>query len=479
MSAFTYFTKQTEAEGLTASQLLMLAALSMEDLSWDHYMKDGIHLYARCHMGLFSWGESVSVTVTEEGALIICKQPAWKLIKKERGKKNIDDLVEYMNHNRQIYSPEMLEEEFDNRMARRSDSLNATERIVMSRDIPVATLVLIAINAICFLIFSFSTASFWDPRVMDIFHWGGNIRLHTLGGDGWRLLTSCFLHWGFAHLACNMFALFFIGRYLEPVLKPFLFTTGYLCTGIMSSVASIFVAGNRLSVGASGAIFGLFGIFIALLTTRLLTGEIKRVLFQGIMFFTAYSLFDGMGEGVDNAAHVGGLISGFIFGYLIYAGFDSVKGKAVSGTAMLAVTLIVSLAYLSFFHNDSVRYEIMLKRMARLENDALVPRTDMKTKPVQDQLNGLVHVSRPAWREFKKISDSTIGFRFGRNKIYQMQSGLLSRYAALRIAENEIWIQSLRNGTGMQDQKDSIRLLVYEKSDSLTALPAMAKRMEN
>jgi rhomboid protease GluP len=70
------------------------------------------------------------------------------------------------------------------------------------------------------------------------------------------------------------------------------------------------------SAGASGAIFGLYGLFLALLTTKLIPEKVRNGQLQSIGLFVAYNLFYGMKGGVDNAAHIGGLLSGFVIGYL-------------------------------------------------------------------------------------------------------------------------------------------------------------------
>ena len=470
MEIFRSVTKTIDAEGLTPRQLLMLAALSMKDLSWDYYIKDEKNLYARSHMGLFTWGESLHIQVSEEQTTIICTQPSWKYFRKQRSEENINELLSYMGYNRQIFSPEELEQEIDEILLRRTGMLSPTEKIVMGSNIPPATAVIIACNLLYFLLFSFSTTTFFEPSLMDIFNWGGNIRLYTFGGEGWRVITSCFLHIGFFHLIGNMFFLFFIGRLLEPVINPYLFIAVYICTGIMGSVTSVVEAGNRISAGASGAIFGLYGVFIALLTTKMITGEIKRVLLQSIMLFTAYGLFTGMSEGVDNAAHLGGLFSGFLFGYLIYAGYGNARKRLVSITMVAVITASFTVFCLNFFHNDTIRYEGMLKRLQLYEHNALVERTDMKLKTTDEQLKGLTKNARKNWELFVRTADSTSGFTFGRNKAYRTQKDLLIRYGRYRVAENEIWIQSLKTGKEMKEAKDSIRLLVYEKYDSLSQI---------
>ena len=470
MSVFRSVTKTIDAGGLTPGQVLMLAAVSMKDLSWDYYIKDEKNLYARSHMGLLTWGESLHVQVTEEQIIVTCTQPSWKYFRPHQSEENITELLSYIEYNRQILSPEELTQEIDEILLQKPRKLLPSEKIVMGNTIPPATGLIIACNLLYFLLFSFSTASFFEPSVMDIFNWGGNIRLYTFGGDWWRVITSCFLHIGFFHLIGNMFVLFFIGRLLEPVIKRYLFTAVYLCTGIVGSVTSVVEAGNRISAGASGAIFGLYGVFIALLTTKMITGEIKRVLFQSIILFTVYGLFSGMSEGVDNAAHLGGLLSGFVFGYLIYAGYDTGRKQMIALAGITLITVVFTVFCLDFFHNDTIRYKEMLQRMQMYEHNALAERTDMKLKTNEEQLTGLTKTARKNWQLFQKTIDSTTDFRFGRNKVYETQKSLLTHYVKYRLAENEIWIQSLKTGNEMKQEKDSIRLLVYEKYDSLLQL---------
>src|SRR5690606_1205960 len=73
-----------------------------------------------------------------------------------------------------------------------------------------------------------------------------------------------------------------------------------------------------VSAGASGAIFGLYGVFLALLTTKMIPAQIRNALLQSIGVFVVYNLVYGMKSGVDNAAHIGGLVSGLVIGYLFY-----------------------------------------------------------------------------------------------------------------------------------------------------------------
>jgi len=125
------------------------------------------------------------------------------------------------------------------------------------------------------------------------------------GGEWWRLFTSAFLHGSFIHIAFNMYVLFFLGPTLERILGHTRFIVLYLLSAIGGSVASYWFSDlQTVSVGASGAIFGLMGALIV--AGRRLRYDIKQVLFL-LAVNVAIGFFS---PGVDWRAHFGGLVVG-------------------------------------------------------------------------------------------------------------------------------------------------------------------------
>jgi len=116
----------------------------------------------------------------------------------------------------------------------------------------------------------------------------------------------------------NMFALVYIGILLEPYLGKARFSTAYLLTGIAASVCSLWWHDMTISAGASGAIFGMYGVFLAMLTTNLIDKASRKSLLYSIGIFVIYNLANGMKGGIDNSAHIGGLVSGLFIGYGFY-----------------------------------------------------------------------------------------------------------------------------------------------------------------
>jgi rhomboid protease GluP len=151
-------------------------------------------------------------------------------------------------------------------------------------------------------------------------HFGANFGLRTLSGDWWRLFTYMFLHGSLMHIAFNMWCLWDLGRLCESLYGRWTFAAIYLITGVAGGLASVAWNPQVLSVGASGAIFGLAGALAA----SFYLGEfsIPKVAIQGtlrsLLFFIGFNvIFGAMIPGIDNACHGGGLVSGVILGALI------------------------------------------------------------------------------------------------------------------------------------------------------------------
>jgi rhomboid protease GluP len=137
-------------------------------------------------------------------------------------------------------------------------------------------------------------------------------------GEAWRLLTSLFLHSGFAHLAMNMISLYFLGSFAEVSFGRGRFLALYFISGIAGGLAYLyFGAFNSPAVGASGAIFGLLGGVFGFAIRRG-TFSMRNPIINQLLILTAINLFLGATiPNVSNTAHIGGLVGGFVFGYLM------------------------------------------------------------------------------------------------------------------------------------------------------------------
>jgi membrane associated rhomboid family serine protease len=164
----------------------------------------------------------------------------------------------------------------------------------------------------------------WDIQPKDdmvisqvLLHYGAKENNHIMQGEYWRFLTPVFLHVNALHLILNMANFVFLGMYLERLFGHIRFLLVYLLGGIISCIASFLFSPDALSVGASGAILGLVGAYAAfvLVHRRAMAGG---GLFAIIILIIVISINLGIGfviPNVDNAAHIGGLVGGFVLGW--------------------------------------------------------------------------------------------------------------------------------------------------------------------
>lgn len=172
--------------------------------------------------------------------------------------------------------------------------------------------------------------------------WGANFGPATKDGEWWRLGSAMFLHFSLLHLGMNMLSLWDAGRLVERMTGPLRFALIYLGSGLAGNLLSLIAQGDRaVSGGASGAIFGLYGALIVgvwYVRARLHPGEFKR-LFWGALGFSALMLGLGLQiKGIDNAAHLGGLLAGVLLATLLHPPATPAPSRAVRTVAALALS---------------------------------------------------------------------------------------------------------------------------------------------
>ena len=152
----------------------------------------------------------------------------------------------------------------------------------------------------------------------NLLDWGAKYGPYIAEGQYWRLFLPMFLHVGFFHLLTNLFGLVIFGSMVEQIFKSRNFLIVYLLAGVMGNVAS-YLAGPLPGVGASGSVFGIFGAFgVYLLLNRRALGQQGRQQLTSIGLIIAINIVLGLTtSGIDNAAHMGGLLAGGLVAYLI------------------------------------------------------------------------------------------------------------------------------------------------------------------
>jgi rhomboid protease GluP len=188
------------------------------------------------------------------------------------------------------------------------------------------THVIIGINAAIFLAMVVQISMGKAPEGSSIMNfgaqvglWGDNFGALTLSGEWWRLITNVFVHGGLFHFAFNMWCLWNLGQLCESLYGRWTYATIYLVCGLGASLASALWHPAVHSAGASGAIFGLAGALIS--AFKLGEFSVPRSALSGTLrslgAFVFYNLLFGFLPGIDNTAHIGGLITGLLVGALI------------------------------------------------------------------------------------------------------------------------------------------------------------------
>ena len=252
------------------------------------------------------------------------------------------------------------------------------------------TPLLIYANIFVFLLMALFGMNVFEPQIDTLVQWGGNIRYLTINGQFWRLFTSVFLHGGIVHLLFNMYALLYVGSILEKVIGKNKFIFAYLIAGIAASVSSIMMNENVVSVGASGAIFGMFGVLIPLLASKNFDFpdiSIKNLLLN-ISVFVGYNIMIGFSKsGIDNAAHIGGLLTGIVIGYF-YCMIEKEKMRPLfSYTILILILGVFSTLVMTNVSDKMGEYDKVMNEFAENEQKAVwMYQEDMGNIP--DSLSG-------------------------------------------------------------------------------------------
>ena len=209
---------------------------------------------------------------------------------------------------------------------------------------PIITVSLIIINVIVFiLMYIFGKGS---QDAFTLIKFGASQKDLILGGEYYRLITSAFLHIGIFHLLFNCYALYVIGRQLESFLGKIKFLIIYLVSALCGSLMSM-IFPISISAGASGAIFGLLGSLLYFgYNYRVYLGTVLKS--QIIPLILINLIFGFMVSGINNAAHIGGLIGGILITMSLGIKYKSKKSEQINGIVLLSLFLGF-LIYMGFF----------------------------------------------------------------------------------------------------------------------------------
>jgi rhomboid protease GluP len=224
------------------------------------------------------------------------------------------------------------------------------------------TYLLLGINCVVFLWMVLHGVSPSDPSPNQLLQFGAANTSLILHGQWYRLLTATFVHVGLIHIASNMWCLWNLGLLGEPLLGPFGMIAVYMLTGIAGNLLSL---GNNIlrhdyvsvGAGASGAVFGIAGILIVLLSNHKLpipTFERTR-LRRAVIQFALINLLIGLGTvllpviRIDNNAHVGGFLFGLALGVPLVPRMTSGRTRYLDRQKLTFAAAALFLALFGYF----------------------------------------------------------------------------------------------------------------------------------
>ncbi len=218
------------------------------------------------------------------------------------------------------------------------------------------TIVLLAANFGIYAAFALMGGGFMNADPQTLIRWGSNFGPYTSDGQWWRLLGAAFLHGGLIHLLVNMFTLYDVGQLCERLFGTRRYLTLYLLSGLLGSAASLWWNPMVNSVGASGALFGVLGAtFVYMLDKRNgVPVSIMTAHATSMGVFIVYGVVNGLAKsGIDNAAHIGGLIGGAILGFALARPVGEARSPSPARAGIGVAICAIAIAGLAFMTPNS------------------------------------------------------------------------------------------------------------------------------
>ncbi len=248
----------------------------------------------------------------------------------------------------------------------RRDLMAATAHVVVTPFLLTACIVVFVVMAI-------RGVDPFSPSAQQLLSWGANNGARVvLRHEAWRLPASVFIHGGLLHLAINMWCLFNIGPLVERFFGNIATAVLYLAAGVGGAIASMATLPVRISVGASGAIFGLLGALLAflLINRRSVPATVLSPLRSSALSFVVFNtLFAAAVPNIDQSAHLGGLVTGFLGGLMLSRPWPVIRSRWLNLRRLALALLLVGAVLGAGF--AAVRWtERSLPPVARFEDFA-------------------------------------------------------------------------------------------------------------
>ena len=205
---------------------------------------------------------------------------------------------------------------------------------------PSITYTLIILNIVMYIVMTLFGGT---ENIANLVRFGAKYSPYIINGQYWRLITPMFIHIGLQHLLINMITLYFLVTLSENIFGKTRFLIIYLVSGICGNIASFAFNFSSISAGASTALFGMFGSFL-MLGESFRRNPYLQTMSRQFFLLVILNIFFGMFGNSDLTGHLGGLVSGFLLGYVVgvpnLGRVPKVK-RIVSFVILLFINLII------------------------------------------------------------------------------------------------------------------------------------------
>jgi rhomboid protease GluP len=351
-------------------------------------------------------------------------------------------------------SGEYAEEDFNRPPPSASDQLSMALSIFKPSQKFIVTPTITFLLILYYLFLVFNGVDWFAPNMQSLYDFGANIKVETLGGDYWRLLVGSFMPSGILHLFFCVYALYFAGAYLEPVLGTFRFILLILVAAIGGSVSSIYFTAWGISLGGSPMILGLFTAFFILLKAKIIDKSNKQGFIQSTVVFACYIGGLIVKGNADFYAYLGGIFFAGLTTLIFIPGLKNEQSEAfnLAGVTISPILLVIFTVFTittSFKHYDRVFL-------------------------IYDKINSNESMATEIWNyDFEKTSQFTLLYNLNQRGIYyweenlklidkfnvfsdlpkdlQKHNELLTKYYELRIEQYKKLTLKIKEGTTKYD----------------------------
>jgi rhomboid protease GluP len=220
--------------------------------------------------------------------------------------------------------------------------------------------------------------------------------------------------------------------------------------------------------GASGAVFGLYGVFLAFATTAYINKQFPKGWLLSILSYVIFSVVIGIRADVYNAINFGGFVSGICIGYLFYF-FHFKRNVARAGGTRISVEVLIITSLLVFLYirskrNDTMRFEKAIMKLNQIEVKAMTQMQHLQfTKSNKEAAEVLRDSTLPEWQHFQKELIKTDSYKL--NDKFTQKRKLLSKYAQMRVLQTTLLYESIKDSSDRHHNRinsvsDSIDLII-------------------